>query len=64
MRGWKHPLSFLPRLAVHQRTRREFQKVKPFNIFSLARALGKLHKKILKTFYSLCILPIAILNSI
>ena len=39
---------------------REFSALKHYSIFSLARAPGKLHKKIPKTFYSLCILPIAI----
>lgn len=40
--------------------RPEFTTLKRYSIFSLARALGKLHKKIPKTILSLCILPIEI----
>jgi hypothetical protein len=52
------PPLFLPQLAAFVPLRPEFSTLKRYSIFSLARALGKLHKKILKLSVSLCILTI------
>ena len=53
-------IAFLFSAARSLASRAEFSVLKHYSIFSFARAPGKLHKKILKSFYSLCILPIVI----